>query len=89
MTNNKARKSINNLCFFRQKICNMNGSIQEEYELLLREEVSGKYVFPEQLFDELMSDRELHILYIEKISKIFTDLEMKKSPPPRGDGTSR
>lgn len=28
----------------------MNDSIQEEYELLLREEVSGKYVFPEQLF---------------------------------------
>lgn len=78
MTNNKARKSINNLCFFRQKICNMNDSIQEEYELLLKEDVSGKYVFPEQLFDELMSDRELHKLYIEKINKILNDLLKEK-----------
>ena len=56
----------------------MNDSIQEEYELLLREEVSGKYVFPELLFDELMSDRELHKLYIEKISKILNDLLKKE-----------
>lgn len=56
----------------------MNDSIQEEYELLLREEVSGKYVFPELLFDELMSDRELHKLYIEKINKILNDLLKKE-----------
>ncbi|MDT2741539.1 EAL domain-containing protein [Lactococcus garvieae] len=78
MTNSNTRKSINNLCFFRQKIYNVNDSIQEEYELLLREEVSGKYVFPEQLFDELMSDRKLHKLYIEKVSKILNDLLMKE-----------
>lgn len=74
MINNNKIKTINNLCFFRQKICDFKNNKQEEYELLLRQEVSGRYVFPEQLFDEIMTDQELHKLYIEKIGKILNEL---------------
>lgn len=66
------KKKINNLSFFRQKIYSKIDNTQEEYELLLRYNINGKYIFPEQLFDILMTDHECHKLYIQKIDQILT-----------------
>lgn len=65
-------KEIQNLCFFRQKIIDVEhqGGINE-YELLLRIEEESNYSFPEELFSKLMTNRVYHKLYIRHINNIL------------------
>lgn len=74
MTQDNIVEMLRNICFFRQKIFTWSKCGQEEYELLLRGKIEGKYIFPEQLFEEVMVNQELHTLYIRKISKILHEL---------------
>ncbi|WP_244851326.1 EAL domain-containing protein [Lactococcus formosensis] len=74
MTQDNIVEMLCNICFFRQKIFTWSKCGQEEYELLLRGKIKGKYIFPEQLFEEVMVNQEFHTLYIRKISKILHEL---------------
>lgn len=69
---NYKKEVIEELCFFRQKIVDVTQKEEEyEYELLLRQNKSGKYIFPEQLFYKIIVDREYHELYITHINDII------------------
>lgn len=63
---------IQNLCFFRQKIIDVDHQEEiVEYELLLRLEKESNYSFPEELFSKLMINRVYHKLYIRHINNIL------------------
>lgn len=69
---NNKNEVIKELFFFRQKI--MNFTQKEggyEYELLLRQKKDGRVIFPENLFYEIIVDRNYHKLYIEHLSDIL------------------
>lgn len=66
--------SIKKLCFFRQKIIdNSQTKFTDEYELLLRQEKNDKFIFPEELFYEIIINKEYHKLYLKHINDILCD----------------
>lgn len=69
---NNKNEVVKELFFFRQKI--MDFTQKEggyEYELLLRQKKDGRVIFPENLFYEIIVDRNYHKLYIEHLSNIL------------------
>ena len=62
---------LDELVFFRQKICSFNQSNTEEYELLLRKKSPTGYCFPEYVLTEVISNHEKHKLYMEKVSMLL------------------
>lgn len=62
---------INQFSFFKQGIYEIEEKTTQEYELLLRHEVNGKFIFPENLFYKLVENRKEHKRYIKHISQLL------------------
>lgn len=71
-------EEIEDLIFFRQEIYdNKLLSGVKEYELLLRLKIDGEYRFPKILFEEILSNREFHKIYIKKLERMLNDITIK------------
>lgn len=70
MQDNKS-SLIGKLSFFKQGIYKLEEQTTREYELLLRHKVSDRFIFPENLFYDLIVDRKEHKRYIEHISQLL------------------
>ena len=76
----KKQIQIKDLIFFRQEIISYpNDGEVREYELLLRAKNDGCYIFPEELFYEIIENRKYHEIYISHICKILNNIFKRKS----------
>ncbi|RGB59048.1 EAL domain-containing protein [Lactococcus petauri] len=61
------------LIFYRQKICDFTQNDKEEYELLLRYKHADVCYFPSEKFDEIVSDHQLHNLYLQRLEVLLEE----------------
>ncbi|NHJ00069.1 EAL domain-containing protein [Lactococcus garvieae] len=61
------------LIFYRQKICDFTQNDKEEYELLLRCQCADDCYFPSDMFDDIVSNHQLHNLYLQRLEVLLEE----------------